>query len=405
MKFEHVKIAELKPLPKNARKHSKRNLDVIKKSLETCGQQKPIVVDDKNVVLAGNGTLAAAKSLGWNEIWVARTDLDKSKADLFAILDNRAAELAEWDMIELTECLDDLESQGWDLKPFGWDDSERGKMRPEEVKPGLTDDDAVPENVETRCKLGDLWALGTHRVLCGDSTDVLCVERLMNGEKAETFFVDPPYGDNVGGLRTKTADEKKKSLGKSAVKRSSFIKNDDRIDWLQDVFNLVPGFLLEKSTKMVFFQWRKYSEILAMASIFGDPSALCVWDRVRRANNFFRFQPQHELLLHWGSQEDKKEPLSLANVWHIPKESENKELHPTVKPISILEPAIRVTTSLKAIVLDLFLGSGSTLIACEKTNRTCYGMELDPKYCDVIIKRWEDFTGKKATLDAGNSEG
>jgi DNA modification methylase len=234
-----------------------------------------------------------------------------------------------------------------------------------------------------------------HRLLCGDSTAIDQVERLMDGEKAQTFFTDPPYGDNVGGLRTKSASEKEKEKGKSLIKRSSFIENDKEIDFLENVFDLCVGFLTPINTKMVFFKWDKFSKILSMASVFGKPSALCVWDRVRRANNFFRFQPQHELCLHWGNQEDKKEPMSLANVWHVPKELENKELHPTVKPIAILDPVIRVTTEKSQIVLDLFLGSGSTLIACEKTGRRCFGMEIDPHYCDVIVERYKKFCGKE----------
>ena len=136
-----------------------------------------------------------------------------------------------------------------------------------------------------------------------------------------------------------------------------------------------------------------------MATAWGDPSALCVWDRVRKASAFFRFQPQHELCWHWGNQSDKKEQASLSNVWRVPKELELKDLHPTVKPIDIIEPALRVTTDQGKIVLDLFGGSGSTLIAAERSHRHARLMELDPAYCDVIVKRWEDFTGKKAMLE------
>jgi DNA modification methylase len=397
LKTESVAIKSLVEDPANARKHSTKNLEAIKGSLARFGQQKPIVVGKNNVVIAGNGTLAAARALGWSDINVVRTKLEGPEAIAFALADNRAGELAEWDAGVLGETLKALKEMDFDLDSIGFDDVDLDKMLPT-VAPteGLTDPDSVPEQVETRCKPGDLWLLGNHRLLCGDSTNVRHVERLMGGEKAQTFFIDPPYGDNVGGLRTKSAAER--VPGKGLIKRETFIANDKEIDWLKDVFNLVPTFLEEPSTKMVFFKWDKYVEILEMAAAFGKPSALCVWDRVRRANNFFRFQPQHELCLHWGSQEDKKESMSLSNVWHEPKELENKEIHPTVKPIAILEPAIRVTTAQGKSVLDLFLGSGSTLIACEKTGRKCYGMELDARYCDVIIARWEQFTGKTAKL-------
>lgn len=268
-------------------------------------------------------------------------------------------------------------------------------VEPAEPPPDV-DPDAVPEQVETRAKPGDLWQLGKHRLFVGDSTNVQHIERLMGDKKAQTFFSDPPYGDNVGGLESMTDAEY--VPGKSKVKRKAFIANDKKIDWLEGVFNVVPTFLEEPSTKMVFFKWDKYPDILQMAAAFGRPSACCVWDRVRRANDFFRFQPQHEFCLHWGNQQDKKEPLSLANVWHEAKEKDSKELHPTVKPLAILEPAIRVTTDKGKIVLDLFGGSGSTLVACEKTGRVCYMMELEPKYADVILTRWETLTGKKAVL-------
>jgi DNA modification methylase len=396
MKIESVAIELIAFDPANARKHSQKNLDSIKGSLAKFGQQKPIVVGKNNVVIAGNGTVEAARSLGWDKIQVVRTELVGTDATAFALADNRTSELAEWDAGILSETLKSLKALDFDLSAVGFDAADLEKMTAKEIAPGLTDDDALPENVNTRCKPGDLWHLGAHKLLCGDSTNVQHVERLMGGEKAQTFFIDPPYGDNVGGLSPKTAAEK--IPGKSVIKRDVFLANDQAIDWLEDVFNIVPGFLEEISTKMIFFKWDKHQEILKMAACFGRPSALCVWDRVRRANNFFRFQPQHELVFHWGSQEDKKEPLSLSNVWHEPKEDDSKEMHPTVKPIAIMEPAIRVTTSTNKIVLDLFLGSGSTLIACEKTARRCFGMEIDAHYCDVVLKRWEDFTGKTATL-------
>jgi DNA modification methylase len=151
---------------------------------------------------------------------------------------------------------------------------------------------------------------------------------------------------------------------------------------------------------MVFFKWDRFGQIKAMASSFGEPSALCVWDRVRKASAFFRFQPQHELCLHWGNQADKKESSDLSNVWRVPKELELKELHPTVKPMAIIEPALRVTTDKGKRVLDLFGGSGTTLIAAESSGRIANLMELDPRYVDVIVKRWQDYTGKKATREA-----
>ena len=187
--------------------------------------------------------------------------------------------------------------------------------------------------------------------------------------------------------------------GKGLVKRVSFIANDKEIDWLEDVFNLIPAYLEQDNTKMVFCKWDRLEQIKQMAAAWGEPSALCVWDRVRKASAFFRFQPQHELCWHWGNQSDKKEQAGLSNVWRVPKELELKELHPTVKPVDIIEPALRVTTQAGKIVLDLFGGSGTTLIAAQKSGRHALLMELDPAYCDVIVKRWEDFTGNTAICE------
>lgn len=253
--------------------------------------------------------------------------------------------------------------------------------------------DEVPElPKKPKAKLGDLYLLGEHRILCGDSTQKKDIGKLMDEKKADMVFTDPPYGGNVGGLKSYTgaAAKIRKKQGKSLVYQSTVIENDAEIEWLGDVFPILP--IKNNATKVVFFKWDKWEDIRRFSKDWGRPTALLVWDRVRRANNFFRFQPQHELAFHWGNQADKREKSSLSNVFHI--EKDEKEIHPTVKPIALLEPILRVCSSLNELILDPFLGSGSTLIACEKTKRKCYGMELDPAYCDVIIQRFIEFSKK-----------
>ena len=394
-------INSLKSDHKNARKRTDRSANLIKESLERFGAARSIVIDENDRVLAGNGTIQGAKAAGIENVRVIETDgkeiiavkrtgLSEEEKVGLALADNRTSDLSEWDAEMLKQLSEEQDLEPW----FNEGDLAELIGEPEKVE-GLTDPDAVPETPEEpTTKEGDLYILGNHRLLCGDSTNIQHVEKLMNNRKAQTFFIDPPYGDNVGGLETKKKSERVK--GKGLVKRVSFIANDKEITWLQDVFNLVPNHLEEDNTKMVFCKWDRMEEIKQMASSWGNPSAFCVWDRVRRASSFFRFQPQHELCWHWGNQSDKKEKASLSNVWRVPKELEMKEFHPTVKPIEIIEPAIRVTTEKGKLVLDLFGGSGSTLIASERSGRDAYLMELDPKYCDVIVKRWEDFTGNKA---------
>lgn len=399
-------ISELKSDHKNARRRTDRSSELIKESLQRYGAARSIVIDEENRILAGNGTIDGAKAAGIKNlriietdgdeiIAVKRTGLSEEQKVGLALADNRTADLSEWDQEMLHQLSEEHDISPW----FDQDDLDEllavTELDPEE---GNTDPDDVPEAPEDpTTKPGDLWILGNHRLLCGDSTNPQHVERLMDGKKAQTFFVDPPYGDNVGGLETKKASER--IPGKGLVKRVSFIANDKEIDWLEDVFNLIPAYLEQDNTKMVFCKWDRLEQIKQMAAAWGEPSALCVWDRVRKASAFFRFQPQHELCWHWGNQSDKKEQAGLSNVWRVPKELELKELHPTVKPVDIIEPALRVTTQAGKIVLDLFGGSGTTLIAAQKSGRHALLMELDPAYCDVIVKRWEDFTGNTAICE------
>jgi DNA modification methylase len=396
MKIEQIATDKLIPYARNAKKHDAAQVSKLAGSIREFGFNNPVLIDKDNGIIAGHGRVMAAQSLALESVPCIRLGhLSDTQRRAYILADNRLAEIGGgWDEEMLKLELSELGDLDVDLEAIGFGAEDLAEMEMEEVT-GNTDPDEVPEPpVDPVTVLGDVWVLGNHRLMCGDSTSIDAVDKLMDGKKAQTFLTDPPYGDNVGGLRTKAAHEREP--GKGLVKRVSFIANDKEIDWLQEVFNLVPGFLEDDSTKMVFFKWDRFNQIKLMADVFGEPSALCVWDRVRKASAFFRFQPQHELCFHWGNQADKKEPADLSNVWRVPKELELKELHPTVKPMAIIEPALRVTTEKGKRVLDLFGGSGTTLIAAESSGRTSHLMELDPKYCDVIIKRWQDFTGKKA---------
>jgi DNA modification methylase len=188
-------------------------------------------------------------------------------------------------------------------------------------------------------------------------------------------------------------------IGKSIVEKSNKIKNDDNIEFLSDVANNAILVSKEKSPKLVFFKWSKWEQIKDYFSVFGDPSSCCVWDRDELAAATFIFNPAHEFAFFWGSLANKQNKSNLTNVWRCKKERENKSLHPTVKPIEICENAIDAACVDNGLVLDFFGGSGSTMIACENLNNRSRLMELDEKYCDVIINRWQKYTGKKATLE------
>ena len=400
MKIEQVKLDALIPYARNSRTHSDAQVAQIAASIKEFGFTNPVLIDETGSIIAGHGRVMAARKLAIADVPSIRlTHLTDAQKKAYVIADNKLALNAGWDDEMLAVELTDLKDMGFDLDLTGFSTDEIEALLAPTGTEGLTDEDAVPEVPEAPVTvLGDVWLLGKHRLMCGDSTSIDAVEKLMDGQKAQTFFIDPPYGDNVGGLRTKTAKEREP--GKGLVKRVSFIANDKEIDWLEEVFNLVPEFLEKENTKLVFFKWDRFEQIKSMAAVFGEPSALCVWDRVRKASSFFRFQPQHELCFHWGNQADKKEIADLSNVWRVPKELEMKIVHPTVKPMAIIEPALRVTTKLGKIVLDLFGGSGTTLIAAEGSGRIAYLMELDPKYCDVIVQRWQEFTGQTATLES-----
>ena len=399
MKTETWPLERLIDYARNPRKND-HAVDRVAAAIREFGFRVPIVAKSDGLVVDGHLRLKAARKLGLAEVPVVLADdLTDAQVKAFRISVNRMAELAEWDSELLALELGELGELGFDLELTGFDGDEIDALTPEVLPEGKTDPDEAPEPpAKPRSVLGDVWLLGKHRVMCGDSTSIDAVEALMAGGKAQTFLTDPPYGDNVGGLSPKASHEREP--GKGLVKRVAFIANDKEIDWLEEVFNLVPGFLEEDGTKMVFFKWDRLEQIKSMAAAFGEPSALCVWDRVRKASAFFRFQPQHELCFHWGNQADKKEPMDLSNVWRVPKELELKELHPTVKPVAIIEPALRVTTATGKRVLDLFGGSGTTLIAAEASGRIAHLMELDPRYVDVIVKRWQDFTGKQATRES-----
>lgn len=366
--------------PANARKHSPKNLDAIKGSLARFGQQKPIVISKDDVVIAGNGTLEAAKSLGWENIQVVRSKLTGSDITAYSIADNRTGELAEWDLNVLPGTLEAL-GQELDLGEIGFDKDDLSKLlfTKQEIKEGLTGDDKIPEEVETRCKLGDLWILGEHRLLCGDSTDILQIQKLMGGDKADMVFTDPPYG-----------------------KKFDVIENDDTIltEWISSIPIVSEGWVF------VWTSWKVLDVWIKETSRIGKMTNLIIWDKgeggIGDLTGTFSSDYEIALVFNRGSKLVGKR---IGSVWSVGKDKSIDYLHPTQKPVELAILAFDSCTKNKSRILDFFLGSGSTLIACEKTGRKCYGMEIDPHYCDVIITRWEKFTGKTAQLSAENSHG
>lgn len=375
--YERVAIDSLKLDPRNARKHDKKNLKAIKDSLLKFGQQTTIVVTKDNVVIAGNGTVAAAKDLGWETIDITRSQLTGEDAIAYGLVDNRASELAEWDDDNLKGLLSELSDSGWDLAGLGWDNEDlEGILEAPQVE-GLTDEDDVPE-VEQNVfgvKLGDIWQLGNHRLMCGDSTDRATVEKLMNGEKADMVFTDPPYGMNFDA----------EAFGKKNI------EGDDK--------PFDASFILEffKYCELIFL-WGADYYCESLGRKWPDLGSWIIWDKCKEdgVDTDWSGRQGSEFETCWSKKKiQRKIVRALPRIGFFAKGDESR-IHPTQKPVVLVEKFFDGWGKGQNLIADLFLGSGSTLIACEKTGRKCYGMELDPHYCSVIIKRWQDFTGKEA---------
>jgi hypothetical protein len=390
MKIERINVAELSLDPSNVRKHDRKNLDAIKASLRKFGQQKPIVVDAKGIVLAGNGTLAAAKELGWTEIEITRTTLQGVEATAFAIADNRSAELAEWDDDGLAKVLELLKVEDADLfAATGYDAEEVDKMSNAEVI-----EDEVPEPpAELITKEGDMWTLGDHRLLCGDSTKTEDVERLMGGVKAEMMFTDPPYGVNYEGGHFHSGDVK--------IKRKREKLTDDDTTAIYPAFLPVALSVVDGPCYMWFADSKARDVYNAVYYNRCEVHALIIWHKTNAtyAAMNAQYKQRHEPCLYFKPQGSTLRwcgETTEATVWNQDRDGIN-EFHPTQKPIALAAKALKNHEA--ATVLDMFCGSGSTLIAAEQLGRKCYGMEISPAYCDVIVSRWEKLTGKKAVLE------
>jgi len=376
-----VSIDSIKNDPHNVRSHSERNINVIKKSLETYGQRKPIVVNQDGIIEAGNGMYQAARELGWTEIAAVRVDDKEEVAKAFGIIDNKSAELAEWDLPLLKDLLQELDTGAFDMEATGFDVKEIEELVTQfhVDEEGLTDDDAIPEDVETICKTGDLWKLGNHRLLCGDATKKEDVERLMGGEKADMVFTDPPYGISIVGNQGTAGN----FPGTSAPRlKAKPIIGDE------SPFN--PSHLIDLAPIVVLWGANHYADKLP------PHSKWLIWDKKDGA---FEGSDLGDCEIAWTNQKGAARLLhhTWQGMYRKGEGERSKRLHPTQKPIALTEWALDIMSVInKGIVLDPYGGSGSTLIACEKLDRKCYMMEIDEHYCDVIIERWQKFTGKQA---------
>jgi DNA modification methylase len=392
MQIKEVAVDKLIPYAKNSRTHSPEQVAQIAASIKEFGFRNPILVDGLGII-AGHGRLMASIKLGLDKVpTIDCSDMSESQKKAYIIADNKLALNAGWDTAMLSIEMKDLEDEGFDLSLTGFDDSELDALlNVIEGTDGLTDENAVP-NVpeEAKTKLGDIYILGNHRLMCGDSTSIDSVEKLMNGQLADQLVTDPPYNIAYEG----------------GSKKREQIKNDEMADeefrqFLKDVYIAANAVM---KAGAVFYIWHADTEGYNFRGAARDMGwkvrQTLIWNKDNSAFGRSDYHWKHEPCLYGWKE-------GAAHLWAADrkqttviecKRPSKSDLHPTMKPVELMEYQILNNTKGSDIVLDLFGGSGSTMIAAEKIGRKSCLMELDPKYCDVIVKRWEDFTGKKAVL-------
>jgi DNA modification methylase len=387
-------VETLVPYARNPRNNTAA-IDAVKASIAEFGFRQPIVADEKMVVIVGHTRLEAAKQLGLKTVPVHVAEgLTPAQAKAYRIMDNRSHENAEWDDELLRLEFGDLKLDDFDLALTGFVSDELDKLLGAEQIEGLTDpDEAPPVPEQPVSKHGDLWILGDHRVLCGDSTVMTDVEKLMGGQMAYMSFCDAPYNVDYGNRAKDKMRGKDRRILNDALGEGFY----------QFLYDACVNLLMV--TKGGCYLSMSSSELDTLQRAFkaagGKWSTFIIWAKNTFTLGRADYQRQYEPILYgWkdGSQHYWCGARDQGDVWFVDKPRVN-DLHPTMKPVELVERTITNSSKSRDIVLDLFGGSGTTLIAAERTGRSARLMELDPKYVDVIVKRWQDYTGNKAVLD------
>jgi DNA modification methylase len=392
MFFNHeiIDIESIIPFAMNSRLHSDAQVAQLAASIREFGFTNPVLIDEDKNLIAGHGRVMAARKLGLKSVpAILVTGLDERKRRALVIADNKLAMNATWDEDVLKNELQDLAGDFGELMGFSEEELEAMLQEATQIEDGLTDEDAVPElAADPVTVLGDVWLLGKHRLMCGDSTSIDAVDKLMDGGKADMVFTDPPYGvEYQSNMRTKS-------------EKFDVLANDDQF---LDIAPIIEMF--SSGWCFVWTSWKVQNKWIDLFSGFGYPTNIVIWHKPGGGIGDLKktFLSDYEVALVWhrGAELCGKR---IGSVWTINKDGASTYVHPTQKPVALSEEALDKTTKQGALVLDLFGGSGSTLIGCEKTNRKARLMELSPNYCDVIVKRWQDFTGKQAThADTGKT--
>lgn len=392
MNITHKTLDELVPYENNPR-NNEGAVDYVAESIKEFGFKVPIIIDKNNVIVAGHTRYKASKKLGINKVpCLVADDLTDEQIKAFRLADNKVAEIATWDFDKLDLELSTLEL---DMELFGFE------TITDEVQEAVEDEFDVEVPEEPKAKPGDVYQLGKHRLMCGDSTSIDDVEKLMNGNKADMVFTDPPY--LMGFTGNVHSDGTKSFNAKHGAIKNDKMSREDGDKFILDIFTNIK--LFNKGAYYVCFYRLGLDYIFrALDKLENQYKALIIWNKGNHTLSNSDYMSKYEPIVYgWFDKHLFYGDRSNFDIWDIQRTQKN-DLHPTMKPIVLCCKAIENSSKKDDIVLDLFGGSGSTLIACEQLNRTCYTMELDPKYVDVIINRWEQYTGKKAVLLNADNE-
>jgi DNA modification methylase len=413
--IEVIPIGKLKPYSTNARTHTRKQVRQIAECITRFGFCNPVLIDDVNTIIAGHGRVQAATLLGLEAVPTLRlSHLSDAEKRAYVIADNRLAEKAGWDReilaIELQGLIDldfNVELTGFEMGEIELILHDDDEARRESAGP----EDEIPEPMSkpTVSRTGDIWELGQHRLLCGDARDEVAYRQLLNGEKAEIVFTDPPYNVPIDGH----------VCGRGNIRHREFVMASGEMspetftDFLASVFGRLATHTIDGSIHYICMDWRHMGEMLAAGNaVYTELKNLCIWTKTNAGMGSF-YRGKHELVFVWKSGtashtnnfELGQHGRSRSNVWEYAGVTsmragrlEELAMHPTVKPVALVADALKDCSRRKGIVLDPFTGSGTTLIAAERTGRHARGIEIDPTYADVAVRRWQSFTGKSAML-------
>jgi DNA modification methylase len=409
---EIVAVSALKPYARNARTHSRRQIKKIAASIERFGFVNPVLIDENNQIIAGHGRVAAAKLLDWEEVPTLRIEhLDEAEKRAYILADNRLAEEAGWDTEILAIELQGLIDLDFSIELTGFDIAEIDLLLDSDAEAKAPDRNIedevppVPASGNAVSRPGDLWKIGRHPLFCGDATAEASYSKLLGGAKAALIFTDPPFNLKIRGHVS--------GLGKTQHREfpmaSGEMTTDEFRSFLETVFGHMAAHSADGSIHFIFLDWRHMAEILAAGeSVYSEFKNLCVWVKSNGGMGTF-YRSRHELIFafkngtaaHINNFELGQTGRYRTNIWEyagVNSFGRDRDaalaMHPTVKPVALVADAIRDCSKRRQIILDTFAGSGTTLIAAEKTGRRAYVLELDPLYCDTIIRRWQAFTGK-----------